>query len=165
MMVIGASTIAGFMMAERLKERSRLLRIWLRLLNVLQTEIGYCTELLTLIFTKAARIIDDRKMAIALQKMAVAVQFGSDQDVAELWGGFLHEKQMEVLSPEDREALGEMGSYLGSTDRQDQLERIKVCRARLESNLELANLDITKRVRLYRYLGFAIGAVIVCLIS
>lgn len=164
LIVIGTSTLTGFIMAERLNERSRMLRVLIRLLNVLKTEIGYHSGLLAEVFYRAAQMINHPKIAVSLEKIARNIGFGSDFNIAELWEGFLNEKIMVALLKEDIAILKEMGAYLGSTDREDQIQRIETARAGLELNLEMANLDITRRVRLYRYFGFASGAVLVCLL-
>lgn len=164
LIIIGASTLMGFMMAEGLNERSRLLRVLIRLLNILKTEIGYHSGLLAEVFSRAAQVINHQKTAVSLEKIAQNIGFGSDFNIAELWDNFLSEKPMGALLKEDIAILKEIGAYLGSTDREDQIERIETARAGLELNLEMADLDIVKRVRLYRYFGFAAGAVFVCLL-
>lgn len=164
MLVLGASTLTGFIMAERFNERSRLLRVLIRLLNILKTEIGYHTRLLTEVFDRAAQLIDHRNLAASLKTISRNIQFGADFNITELWEKFLNEKEMRVLLKEDITVLKEMGAYLGSTDREDQIKRIETAQAVLELNLEAADLDRVKLVRLYRYFGFAAGAVLVCLL-
>lgn len=163
MLVIGTSTLTGFLMAERLNERSRLLRLILRLLNIIKTEIGYHSGLLAEVFQKAAQMINDPPIALSLDKIAQNIGFGSDYNIAELWEEFINEKGMAVLLKEDRAILKELGAYLGSTEREDQVARIEAARAGLRLNLEAADSDRARRVRLYRYFGFAAGAVLVCM--
>ncbi|MGE5605006.1 MAG: hypothetical protein ACM3YE_04860 [Bacteroidota bacterium] len=164
MLLIGSSTIIGFMMAERLNERSRLLRLLIRLLNILKTEIGFHTGLLAEVFQRAAQVIHDPKMAGPLEKIAQNIGFGSDFLIEQLWDDFINNPEMGALLKEDIAVLKEMGVYFGSTDRKDQIERIEAARQRLEINLEAADMDKMKQVRLYRYFGFAAGAAIVCLL-
>lgn len=163
-LIIGTSTLMGFLMAERLNERCRMLRLLLRLLNIIKTEIGYHSGLLAEVFQKAARLINDPQVAVALRKIAENIGFGSDYNITELWEEFLNDQGMTSLSQEDRGVLEELGAYLGSTDREDQMARIEGVCLRLQLNLEAADLEKTKRVRLYRYFGFAAGAVLVCML-
>lgn len=164
LLIIGTSTLTGAIIAERLLERSRLLRVLLRLLNVLKTEIGFHSRLLGDVFHKAAQVVNHRDMTISLEKIAKNIGFGSDYDLAELWEGFINENEMSALLTEDKVILKELGVYLGSTDREDQTARIETARIRLESNLEIADFNIARRVKLYRYFGFAAGAVLVCML-
>ncbi len=163
-LVIGTSTLMGYIMAERLNERSRLLRILIRLLNILKTEIGYHSGLLADVFHKAAQVINDHNISLSLEKVAQNIGFGSDYNIAELWESLLNEQGMAALSKEDTAVLKELGAYLGSTDREDQVSKIEAACAGLEINLKMADSDIVKRVRLYRYFGFAAGAVLVCML-
>lgn len=163
-LIIGTSTLMGFLMAERLNERSRMLRLLIRLLNIIKTEIGYHSGLLAEVFQKAARLINDPQVALALRKIAENIGFGSDYNITELWKEFLNDQGLNSLSQEDRGVLEELGAYLGSTDREDQMTRIEGACLRLQLNLEAADSEKAKRVRLYRYFGFAAGAVLVCML-
>ena len=165
MLLIGTSTLVGFIMAEQLNERSRLLRLLIRLLNILKTEIGFHSGLLAEVFQRASQVIHDPQMAASLGKIARNIGFGSDFDIQELWDDFIISPEMYALKKEDIGVLKELGAYFGSTDRMDQIERIEVARGRLEINLETADLERSKQVRLYRYFGFAAGAAMVCLLS
>ncbi len=164
MLLIGTSTFMGFMMAERLNERSRLLGILIRLLNILKTEIGFHAGLLAEVFQRAAQVIHDPKMAVSLAKISQNIGFGSDFDIERLWDDFINNPEMGALLKEDLAVLKELGVYFGSTDRKDQIERIEAARYRLEINLEAADINKMKQVRLYRYFGFAAGAAMVCLL-
>lgn len=163
-LLIGTSTFIGFMMAERLNERSRLLLLLIRLLNILKTEIGFNSGLLAEVFQRAAQVIHDPKMEMSLIKIAQNIGFGSDFNIEELWNDFINRPEMGLLLKEDIAVLKELGAYFGSTDRKDQIERIETARHRLEINLEAADIAKMKQVRLYRYFGFAAGASIVCLL-
>lgn len=164
MLLVGSSTIIGFMMAERLNERSRLLRSLIRLLNILKTEIGFHTGLLAEVFQRAAQVIHEPKMTGPLEKIAQNIGFGSDFAIEQLWDDFINNPEMGALLKEDIAVLKELGVYFGSTDRKDQIEKIETARQRLEINLEEADLVRMKQARLYRYFGFAAGAAIVCLL-
>ncbi len=164
MLLIGTSTFVGFVMAERLKERSRILRLLIRLLNILKTEIGFHSGLLAEVFQRASQVIHDPQMAASLGRIAGNIGFGSDFNIGELWDDFITSPEMGALKKEDIAVLKELGTYFGSTDRMDQVERIEAARHRLEINLETAELDSAKQVKLYRYYGFAVGATVVCLL-
>jgi stage III sporulation protein AB len=151
-------------MAERLNERSRTLRLLIRLLNILKTEMGFHTGLLAEVFQRAAQVIHDPEMAVSLTKISQNIGFGSDFDIEQLWDDFINHSQLGALLKEDLTVLKELGAYFGSTDRKDQIEKIEAARYRLEINLEAADINRTKQVGLYRYFGFAAGAAMVCLL-
>ncbi len=161
LLIIGTSTIAGFFYAQKFGERCRLIKLWLRILDIFRTEIYFQANPLREVFLKTATLIDDRYFSNAFNWLATSLVFGSDQDLEEAWNRFLTETGSGILEKNDILILRELGSYLGTTDRDDQLEKIKNCRANLEINLQSAEAERNKRTGLYRYLGFAMGALLV----
>ena len=99
----------------------------------------------------------------AFQNLADLVEFGSETDFREAWVNAVTQTGSSNLIQNDYAILNELGNYLGSTDRADQCERIKVCQARLLNNIEMAERERNQKQNLYRYLGFAVGALIVLL--
>lgn len=61
-------------------------------------------------------------------------------------------------------SLESLACFLGSTDRMDQALKITLCQEKLKLNLVRAEDDCNKRIGLYRYLGFAVGALLVLLL-
>lgn len=160
-LVIGTSTLAGFIMAGRLTERCRLIRILIRIMEILHSEISYQTKMLPEIFQKTAAMIDDRSVGTALARLASAVEYGSELGTKEAWEDFVNEIKLNILTKSDCSILSDLGSFLGSTDRDDQLARLKAITGRLEYSLGSAESEQKKKVELYRYLGFVTGAVLV----
>jgi stage III sporulation protein AB len=160
-LVISASTVAGFVLADRFKERCRLLTIWLRILEIMQIEIFHHTERLPEVFRKVAAYIDDHTIATAFNHLATDLEFGSGQELITCWETLISATGINQRFRNDYLVLKEWGTHLGSTDRSDQLEKIELYKARLENNLKLAEIEKNKQVGLYRYSGFAIGVVLV----
>jgi stage III sporulation protein AB len=165
LLVVGASSLIGFGLSNRLTGRCRLLKIWLHILEILKVEIYYQGNLLPEVFARIARGIDDRDLAYGFEKLARSVTFGSGAELKGAWRNYPVQAGSGFLNQSDFLILNELGDYLGSTDREDQCEKIKLCQSRLQNNLNLAETDQHKKLNLFRYLGFATGAVLVlCLI-
>ena len=162
--VIGASSLVGFGLGQRLVERCRLLRLWLHALEVLKAEIYYQADLLPEVFRKIARLIDDREMARAFQKSADGISFGAATGIIEIWPDLVARTGSFYLLPSDSLILNELGNYLGGTDRDDQCEKIKLCQSRLQNNLQLAETALRQKLNLFRYAGFAVGTMLVLLL-
>ncbi len=160
-MVIAASSLTGLLMAERLAERCRKLRQWLQILELLQTEIYYHNDLLPEVLARIAATVPDRFLADRLTQLAQQLSFGSEYSVAEAWTILTEQLTAAGMHPADCRILQELGQYLGSTERTDQMQKIKACQNRLEGNLARAEQEMERRTRIYRYLGFAAGAIIV----
>lgn len=159
-LLISAGSLGGFIWAEKLSDRCELLKEWIRILDVFQTEIYYQGRLLPEIFRRIAEISTDFHLGEAFRKMAVKLSFGSGSGVAEVWEQLVWARS-NLLSAADLTVLLELGGYLGSTDRLDQLNKIKACKANLESQLQEAERKRVAKTSLYRYLGFALGAAVV----
>jgi stage III sporulation protein AB len=160
-LILGASTFGGFLCAERMAQRCRMLRQWLRILEMLATEIYYHSDLLPQILDRIAATVNEKNLEVEFRRMARTIAFGADSSVAEAWTALVTGLLPEKLRPEDGQVLLELGSYLGVTDREDQVKKIRTCQSRLEGNLAGAELEVKKRTNLYRYLGFAAGAIVV----
>ncbi len=159
-LLIGATSMLGFLGAQTLSERCRLLQAWLRILERLSTEINYQARRLPDIFAKIAVLTEDAKLASSFEHLAKQLDYGNGVTVVELWSEILR-KQSRILKLNDLTILNELGNYLGTTDRQDQLEKLQLCQARLRQNLESANEQQQRQAGIYRYLGFAMGSIIV----
>ncbi|HEX3045679.1 MAG TPA: stage III sporulation protein AB [Bacillota bacterium] len=160
-LIIAAGTLAGLSYASRFTERCRILKLWIRVCEILMIEIGYLTRLLPEVFQRVAGIIGDREMAGIFQEFATAVEYGASGEIGDIWGRLLSRNFTGRLQEADRLILQELGSYLGSTDRERQIEQLKTSQLRLEVNFRAAETERNQKVGLFRYLGFAIGAVLV----
>ncbi len=160
-LIIGISTAAGFVYGQKFITRCYILKLWLRIIDIFQTEIYYEARRLPDVFQRAGFLIKDRCFEKAFSKLAESLQFGTSEDFQTNWHLFLRETGEGVFAKEDYLVLTELGNYLGSTNREDQLAKLKTCQASLMVNLQSAECEQRKRTRLYRYLGFAIGAIVV----
>ena len=161
LLIIGISTMAGFFYSQRFTERCKLLSLWLRIIEIFETEIYFESRRLPEVFSKTASLLQERRFSRAFDELISSLNFGADQDFTNAWSFFLAETGVGVLSNEDYQVLEELGNYLGSTNREDQLVKLKSCRASLTRNLQAAEDERNKQSRIYRYLGFAIGAITV----
>jgi Stage III sporulation protein AB (spore_III_AB). len=159
--IISISTLTGFFFSQKFSERCRLLKLWLQILEIFQTEICFEAQRLPEVFRRTAALLDDRNFSHAFIRLASSLEFGSDEDFEAAWQYFLTQTGMGILHNNDYLALNELGNYLGSTDRSDQMTKLNTCRATLALNVQKAESEQNKRARIYRYLGFAAGVIIV----
>jgi stage III sporulation protein AB len=162
--LIGAGSWWGYTMSNRYIARCVLLKNWLSILELLKTEIYYSTSFLPQIFKKVARFVALEELKQPIIKLARATGYGSEEDLNEIWERFLREPVFNNLKQTDLQILRELGNYLGRTDRLNQLERIDYCREKLKLCLTEAETECRKNVNLYRYLGFALGSLVVLLL-
>ncbi|MCL6590524.1 MAG: stage III sporulation protein AB [Firmicutes bacterium] len=163
-LIIIAGSLSGISYAYRFTERCRVLRLWIRVCEILIIEIGYQARLLPEVFKIVARIINDREMAGIFQELAQAVEYGAAGDTETAWEQILSRTWPGILPEVDWLILSELGSYLGSTSREHQIQQLKTSQLRLETNLRAAETERDQKAGLFRYLGFAISAALVLFI-
>lgn len=164
LLLVGAGSWWGYTVSNRFISRCELLKNWLSILEMLKTEIYYSTSFLPQIFMKLAKFISREELKQPIAKLAEATGYGSEEDLNEIWEHFLQEPVFCSLKQSDLLILRELGNYLGRTDRFNQLERIDYCREKLKLCLAEAEAECLKNVNLYRYLGFALGSLVVLLL-
>ena len=163
-LILGAGTVAGFSMARRLNERCRLLQLWLRIIEIFKAEIYYQSRLLPEVFRRAAVLCDDSMMADVLRKLADSIGYGTSFEIDVVWRDFLHKSSGDMLATGDITILTDLGNYLGGTDREDQGSKLEFCKLALKHNLQLAEAERDRKTGVFRYSGFAVGAVLVLLL-
>jgi stage III sporulation protein AB len=163
-LVIGAATVWGYLAAVRFCERCRLLRIWIWIFEIMKTEIFYQSRLLPEILQKVAGQAGKAEIGRLFRELAADVTYGSAVVWTEAWRKLLAAPRWQNLKEPEREVLEQLGLFLGSTERQDQLEKLNGAKHSLEQILLTATADERKQVGLYRYLGFAIGVMLVLVI-
>jgi stage III sporulation protein AB len=160
-LIIGASSAWGFREAQRFTERCRLLRLWLWVVEVLKTEICFQTCLLPEVLQKVAALANDREAGRLFRQLATSVGYGAAGDWADAWQELLDAPHWRSLKAAEKEVLQHLGLFLGGTERQDQLAKLNGVQLSLEQLLQAAVAQEQKQAGLYRYLGFAVGAMLV----
>lgn len=161
LLIIGAGSALGYLAAHSLRERCRLLQLWIWVVEILKTEICFQSRLLPEVLRRVAELVDDPEIGKAFQELAQAVEYGADLDFTGAWRQFAAAPVWRALKPPERGILRELGAFLGSTGREDQLAKLNSCKSQLEQICQIAEADNRKQAGLYRYLGFAAGAALV----
>jgi stage III sporulation protein AB len=160
-LIIGASSAWGCLAAHRFTERCRLLRVWIWVLEIVKTEIYFQARLLPEVLQKVATLVNDREIGNLFRQLAASVEYGAVVGWTDGWRELLVAACWKSLKPAEKEVLQQLGLFLGSTDRQDQLAKLNTAKFNLEQLLLAATTEERKQVGLYRYLGFAAGAMLV----
>jgi stage III sporulation protein AB len=161
LLIIGASSTWGFREAQRFTERCRRLRLWLWVVEVIKTEICFQACLLPEVLQKVAVLANDREAGRLFRQLATSVGYGASVDWAYAWQELLDAPHWRSLKGAEKEVLRHLGLFLGGTERQDQLAKLNGAQLSLEQLLQVAVIQERKQAGLYRYLGFAIGAMLV----
>jgi stage III sporulation protein AB len=142
-------------------ERCRLLKVWEWVIEILETEIHFQSRRMPEILRRVGQLMDDPELGRVFTALGSALEYGSDRDLETAWAWFLTQAAWRDLKSGDREVLRQLGTFLGATDRKDQLAKLDSCKIRLERQLQNAETARRKQVGVQRYLGFAAGVILV----
>lgn len=163
-MILLASTLAGFYRAKQYALRPRQLRELIAALQRLMTEINYgltplpdamgkmgvqTREPVKTLFLHAAKQMEPPLGHTARESL----QSGIEQ----AWG-------KSAMKADEREVMLQLSYSLGTSDRQDQTKHISLAIQQLMHEESRAQADQMKYERMSRSLGMLVGALIVILI-
>lgn len=161
LLVITASTMAGWIYSTLLKKRLHLLNALIQCFQWLETEIGYGSAPLGEAFTRiSARIQKEAKVLLASFAAELNGTDGLTADEAWL-KSIAKNREGLALKGEDWALLIDFGQTLGATDREHQVSAIRQTILRLKHQAAEAEEECKKNERLYRYLGIAAGTLVV----
>lgn len=163
MCVIMAGTLLGFYQALQLSARPRQLRQALQSLQRLETEILYGFTPLP----EALRAVADAGSAPVAELFAVAAERLDAPDagtVQECWRQTVHDIwPRTAMKRTEQEALLQLGSVLGRSDRGDQAKHLKLAAGVLAAEEAEAAEDYRRYGKMWRSLGLLSGVLIVIL--
>ena len=161
MVILFASTIAGFIYSERLKYRVFQLNEIERAVYQLQNEITYVHALLpdafksiasksnepiNELFNKTSELLSDNEYENVYEAMNSAMSFV---------------KSKLYLTLEDINVVLDLSKTLGESDIQGQNSMFTLTIANLKKQIKASEEFMNKNIKMYRYLGFSFGAVLV----
>jgi len=165
MVILCASTMAGFIYSERLKYRVFQLNEIERAIYQLQNEITYVHALLpdafesiaskskepiNQLFDKTSELLSNNEYENVYEAMNNAVIFIKSK---------LH------LTSDDINVLLDLSKTLGESDIQGQSSMFTLTMANLKKQIKTSEEFMSKNTKMYRYMGFSFGAVLVILLS
>ncbi|AYD40600.1 stage III sporulation protein SpoAB [Clostridium fermenticellae] len=160
-MILGASTAIGYMYGENLKKRTRELKEIERCIIQLQNEIVYThTPLPEAIMTVSKKSFGGVKKIF--EDISKLLMLNKVDSVYEAFNKVIDdEKKYLNLKDEDLYILLDMSKTLGESDIQGQKKMFLLTLNNFKSQIEISENLMNSNVKMYRYLGFALGAMTV----
>ena len=153
----------GLIIAGSYKQRVHHLRELIRFVQLLESEIHFArTTLPKLIAGQAAHF--SGAVGRFLTELKEALTAGTGESFASIWDQGLAILAQDGLPPEVLEELPACGKVLGRSDAAEQSKHLKQLLYRLEQALAAAERDQEKHLRLWQYLGFGAGLLLVLLL-
>ncbi|HHY36660.1 MAG TPA: stage III sporulation protein AB [Firmicutes bacterium] len=161
LLLILACGLLGNNVARAYAQRPRLLRSLQSALQHLETEINYgATPLPDALAAVAAAA--DPQIAPFFHRVRGFLLEPGGKGLEEAWTRGLEELVFfTVLNARDLEPLATLGGVLGGSDRQDQVKHLQLTREQLKGMEQQAREISGKNERMWRYLGFLFGAMLI----
>jgi len=160
-MVVAASGLSGMAVAGNYSRRPRELRSLRSALQMLETEVAYGATKLAEAMSQVADRCDN---AVAPLFSLSAAELSSIACItaAEAWGKSLDSYYPgSALKPQDLLILRNLGSSLGISGREDQIKHLRLAMEQIEAETAVAEEEAARNVKLWSYLGFLGGLVVV----
>ncbi|MCL6639311.1 MAG: stage III sporulation protein AB [Firmicutes bacterium] len=168
--VIGAALLIlacgslGLGRAAAYRRRPAELRAIRSALTMLETEIVYGATALPEAFARVSRRCD-RAVAPLFQAAAEELEAMSGLTAAEAWDRALRFYYPATsLAPQDLAPLRDLGASLGVSDREDQRRHLRLAVEQLGAGGAAAELEAAKNEKIWSYMGFLGGLMIVLLL-
>jgi len=156
-MLVAGCAAAGILKAAELRERPRHLRSLQLGVNFLATEIGSLATPLPQALEMAAQATRG-PVALLWASAALELDSGAGNPFSVIWEQCAA-KMMPYLALEadDWQVLRGIGTFLGRSDRNDQVAQLRLVSEKLAELEHQATAKQERLARLYEYAGWAIG--------
>ena len=159
--ILGASTIAGFIYSERLKYRVFQLNEVQRAIYQLQNEITYVHALLPDAFKSVAQKSKEPIREL-FNKTSELLSDNNYENVYEAINSAMNLIKCRLyLSSDDINVILDLSKTLGESDIEGQISIFSLTLLNLKKQIKISEEFMNKNIRMYRYLGFSFGAMIV----
>ncbi len=159
--ILGASTVGGFIYSERLKYRVFQLNEVQRAIYQLQNEITYVHALLP----DAFKSVGKKSREPIRELFNITSELLSDnkyENVYEAMNSAMNlVKNRIYLNSDDINVILDLSKTLGESDIEGQISIFSLTLTNLKKQIKISEDYMNKNIRMYRYLGFSFGAMIV----
>lgn len=164
LLVIGGCGYGGFSIGRRYRLRTETLCGLQNGLNLLETEISYSSTPLPLALYRTGEKLSHGSAALFLHAARLLLS-KEVVNAGKAWEEGIKALQQHIpVLKEEVNILTVFGQSLGNSAKQEQLKNIEITREQLRIIEKQALEDKLKYERMWQYLGFCLGAVIVLIL-
>ena len=150
--IVGICTYLGMLKSKTYENRVIELRNLQSSLNMFKTKIEFTYEPIKDIFEEISNIIYKEKENIFFSTAKKL----SEKNITLSWYEAIEDTK-ENFTKEDKEVLKSLGKLLGQTDKTGQIREICLTENLLKMQIEKAEIDKNRNVKLYKTLGIVSG--------
>lgn len=157
--IIACSTSIGFLLSKRYTDRLNELTDLSVLINILQNKIKFTQLPLTEVFEQIGNISLKTNIKKIFLECGLTLK---NMNLESSWKEAIkQERAFLSITNEDVEILNTLGSTLGKSDIDGQMNEINEFRERLNIQIKQADEDKKKNSKMFKSLGTIVGLVIV----
>lgn len=161
LLVIGSFGYAGLRVGRVFRLRTDLLRNLQNGLNLLETEISFAATPLPIAMQRVGEKLS-QESAIPFLHAARLLREAAGITADEAWEEGIRQLTRSIpLTKEELSILIVFGRSLGSSSKNEQIKNIALAREQLSMQEKQAWEARNKKERMWQYLGFCLGAVVV----
>lgn len=146
------STYLGFSKAREYSGRVKELKRYENALNMFKAKIEFTYAPIKEIFGNISKSIYENENNI----FKMTIENLKYEDIGKIWIDSV-EKYEGDFNKEDKEIIKMFGKLLGKTDKAGQISEITLSQNFIETQIEKAEEEKSKNVKLYRSLGIIVG--------
>lgn len=163
-MILASSTIIGFLFGENLKKRFEQLNEFERAINHLQNEIIYAyTSLPEAIINVSEK--SGQPIKNFLKDISECLSNNEVNSVYEAFEiSYMKNKNNFKLHKNDIDVLITLSKTLGECDIDGEKRMFELTLDNLRKQIDYAENNMNKSLKMYRYLGFSVGAAVVIIL-
>lgn len=163
-LILGSCSLIGFIYGENLRNRLIQLKEIQQALYQLENEIVYTRTSLPEIFFHVAQKCNRPIKNIFLDVSKLLY----NNEVNSVYEGFRKaiklNEDLISLKKEDIDVLSDLAKSLGESDVEGQKSILSLSINNLKKQVNTAEIIMQKNIKMYRYLGFSFGAILVIMI-
>lgn len=164
LIVIVMSSLLGFMYSRDFEFRPRELRELQSLLQILENEISFLSNLLTDSFERVCKSSTGNSAEFFRQALC-NLKSGKGLNASEAWEMAVKDEKIKTsLNKEDKEILASFGKLLGNSDLESQVKNIRLTISQLKNQEQKAEESRKKNAKMYKSLGALAGIAIVIIL-
>lgn len=158
-LILSASTYIGILISKKYLNRVTDLKEMKNALNIFSTKIKFTYEPIPQIFKEISKKVKPNIANIFLE----ASNKMESINAGEAWLQALEEANTSMVK-EDIETLKNLSNLLGKVDIEGQVNEIELVETFLDTQIELAEEEKKKYVKMYKTLGITIGLAVVIIL-
>lgn len=130
-------------------------------LNILENKIRFTQAPLEEIFKNISHNCSEKNIKNIFEK--ISADINQNKNIHKSWENTINKIETN-LNNEDKKILIDMGKILGATDVEGQISNIKITTSFIDKQIEKAEEEKCKNVKMFRTLGIVVGLAIMTIL-